>query len=64
MFSLFLTLALAVLSIYTDHAHHAAPMYDLALHTDFLYGGPDFHLPFLFASDVFLFIPVHNPAAR
>ncbi len=64
MFSLFLTLALAVLRVYTDHAHHAAPMNDFALHADFLYRGPDFHLPFHFASDVLLFIPVHNPAAR
>src|SRR5271155_6275463 len=28
-------------------------MNDFALHTDFLYGGPDFHLRFLFACDAF-----------
>jgi len=37
VFSLFLTLALAVLRVYTNDAHHAAPMDDFALHTDFLY---------------------------
>ena len=64
MFSLFLALALAVLRVYADHAHHAAPMDDFALHTDFLYGGPDFHFRFLFAFRYFLLISVHDPAAR
>ena len=32
-----LTLALAVLRVRTNHANHAAPMNDLALHADFLY---------------------------
>ena len=53
MFSLFLTLALAMLRVYTDDAHYAAPMNYFALHADFLYGGPDFHFRFLFACDAF-----------
>src|SRR5208282_5325048 len=39
-----LTLALAVLRIHADHAHHAAPMNDLALHADFLDRCPNLHL--------------------
>src|ERR1700730_3362127 len=38
-----LSLALAVLGVRTDHAHHAAPMNDLALHADFLYRCPNLH---------------------
>src|SRR5579863_7908661 len=38
-----LSLALAVLRVGTDHAHHAAPMHDLALHADFLYRCPNLH---------------------
>jgi len=34
---LHLALALAVLRIRADHAHHATPMYNLALHANFLY---------------------------
>jgi hypothetical protein len=51
VFSLFLTLALAMLRVNANDAHHATPMNDFALHTDFLYGGPDFHFLFLFAFD-------------
>src|ERR1700675_3364020 len=38
-----LSLALAVLGVRTNHAHHAAPMNDLALHADFLYRCPNLH---------------------
>src|SRR5262249_21247648 len=38
-----LSLALFVLGIYADHAHHTLAMDDLALVTNFLYRRSDFH---------------------
>jgi hypothetical protein len=38
-----LTLALAVLRIGTDHAHHTAPMNDFAFHANLLDRCPNFH---------------------
>src|SRR3984885_10545183 len=38
-----LSLALAVLGVRADYAHHAAPMNNLALHADFLYRCPNLH---------------------
>src|SRR4029077_12878701 len=58
-----LTLSLPVLWIRTDHAHHAAPMHNLALHTDFLYRCPYFHFP-LQSFRLPLFVTIHNPSAR
>src|ERR1700732_1985799 len=58
-----LTLALAVLCIHTDHAHHAAPMHNLALHTDFLNRCPYLHFP-LRSFCLLLFVAIHNASAR
>ena len=38
-----LALALLVLWLYTDHAHNAVALDDLAVATDFLYGCTNFH---------------------
>jgi hypothetical protein len=38
-----LALALAVLGVDANHAHHSAPMNDLAFHTDLFYRGPNLH---------------------
>jgi hypothetical protein len=39
-----LALALAVFRVDANHAHDAAPMNDLALHTNFLYRCANFHI--------------------
>src|SRR5271154_2123977 len=69
-----LSLALAVLGVRTNHAHHAAPMNDLALHADFLYRCPNLHFstPSPLGGPLFLslraaaalFVAVHDSAAR
>jgi hypothetical protein len=42
-----LPLALAVLGVDADHPHHAAPMDNLALHTNFLDRCTNLHFPLL-----------------
>src|SRR5580700_586051 len=62
-----LSLTLAVLGVGTDHAHHAAPMHDLALHADFLYRCTYLHVRLRSSVTCFccaLLVSVNNPAAR